>query len=67
MMCWSIPYCREQKNLKTHKRSLKYKILDEEFITPLEVYLVRNLPKFSKEIAFWLVKCLFSTCGDTLN
>ena len=39
-MYGSIPYCREQTNRKTYKRSLKYKILEEEFITPLEVYLV---------------------------
>ena len=38
MMYWSILCCREQKNLKTHKRFLKCKILEEESITPLKVY-----------------------------
>ena len=39
-----LPGAEKLENKIQKKRSLKYKILEEELITPLDVYLVRTLP-----------------------
>ena len=55
MMYWGILYCREQKNGKIHRCSLKYKILGEQFIS-ICYYMMRKPFKNSSWEVHFLVR-----------
>ena len=55
MMYWNIPYYWEQKNWKTHKRSLKCNILEEEFLNSSWSIFSKDFAHISYDDASFLI------------